>query len=118
MTKIRELLASNIRKYRHARGWSQAKLAERVGTSAHYVGMLETQTKYPSPEMAERLAAALGIDSTDLFRRDIDPGGTVKHLRKAVLEDVGGLVEGFIGAQIRELEGGDALQAPSDGEKG
>jgi transcriptional regulator with XRE-family HTH domain len=107
MTKIRQLLASNIRKYRHARGWSQAKFAERVNTSAHYVGMLETQTKYPSPEMVERLAAALGIDSTDLFRGDIDPGETVKHLRKAVLEDVGSLMAGFIGTQIRELEGED-----------
>ena len=112
MTKIRELLASNIKKYRHARGWSQAKLAERVHTSAHYVGILETRTKYSSPEMAERLAAALGIDSTDLFRGDIDPGEAVKHLRKAVLKDM----EGFIRAQIQQLEEEDTREDRSDGE--
>jgi transcriptional regulator with XRE-family HTH domain len=111
MTKIRELLASNIRKYRHARGWSQAKLAEKVGTSAHYIGMLETQTKYPSPEMLERIAAALDIDTTDLFRKDIDPGETVKSLRKAILIDVGGVMGNFIGAQIRDLEGEDTCRA-------
>jgi transcriptional regulator with XRE-family HTH domain len=104
MTRIRELLASNIRKYRHARGWSQAKLAEKVDTSAHYLGMLETKTKYPSPEMIERIAAAFGIDSTDLFRADIDPGETVKSLQKAVWADVGGAVAGLIGIRIRDLE--------------
>jgi hypothetical protein len=32
----------------------------------------------------------------DLFRGDIDPGEAVKQLQKAVLENVGGLVEDFI----------------------
>jgi transcriptional regulator with XRE-family HTH domain len=108
MTKIRDLLASNIRKYRHARGWSQAKLAERVDTSAHYIGMLETKTKYPSPEMVERLAAALNIDSTDLFRSDLDPDETIKSLQKAVLADMGGLVGDFVSAQIKILDEGTA----------
>jgi transcriptional regulator with XRE-family HTH domain len=116
MTNIKQLLASNIRKYRHARGWSQAKLAERVDTSAHYIGMLETQTKFPSPAMMERLAAALGIDSTDLFRGDIDPGETVKRLRKGVLEDVGGLVGSFIGAQIQDLGLEDGREPSADEE--
>jgi transcriptional regulator with XRE-family HTH domain len=117
MTKIRELLASNIRKYRHARGWSQAKLAERADTSAHYLGMIETMVKYPSPEMVERLAAALGIDSTDLFRGDLDPGETVKQLRKAVLADVGDAVGRFIGEQMREA-GDEDRTVPPDGVEG
>lgn len=75
-----------------------------MDTSAHYIGMLETRAKYPSPEMVERVAAALGIDSTDLFRGDIDPGETVKHLRKAVLADVGDAVGRFIGEQMRDME--------------
>jgi len=103
MTKIRDLLASSIRKYRLARGLSQAKLAERVDTSAHYISMLETRTKFPSPEMVERIAEALGIDSLDLFRQDVDPNDTVKRLRKAVLEDVGDAVGRFIEGQIQGL---------------
>jgi hypothetical protein len=80
--------------------------------------MLETRAKYPSPEMLERVAAALDIDSTDLFRRDIDPGETVASLRKGILADVGGAVAGFIGAQIRVLEGEDARKDPHSGENG
>jgi hypothetical protein len=77
--------------------------------------MLETRSKYPSPEMIERIATALDIDSTDLFRRDIDPGETVNALRKAILADIGGLVGNFIEAQIRDLDEDKAPEAPSDG---
>jgi hypothetical protein len=78
--------------------------------------MLETRSKYPSPEMVERIAVALDIDSTDLFHRDIDPGETVNALRKAILADIGGLVGNFIEARIRGLDGDKAGEAPADGE--
>jgi transcriptional regulator with XRE-family HTH domain len=51
MTNIRAVLAENIKAYRNALGLTQAKLAERVDTSTHYIGMIETQKNYPSPEM-------------------------------------------------------------------
>ena len=116
MTKIRELLASNIRKYRHARGWSQAKLAEKVGTSAHYIGMLETQWKYPSPEMVERIAAALDIDSTDLYRKDVDPGEVVNSLHNAILANLCGVVSGFAKSQMRGVEAKDDGESMQDEE--
>jgi hypothetical protein len=68
--------------------------------------------------MVERIAAALSIDSTDLFRQDIDPGGRVNTLRKAILADVGGVVGDFIGDQIRALDDDKAQEAPADGETG
>jgi transcriptional regulator with XRE-family HTH domain len=68
MTNLRDVLANNMKAYRNALGLSQAKLAEKVDTSTHYIGMIETKNKYPSPEMLERIAAALGIDTIDLYR--------------------------------------------------
>ncbi|MDR2477453.1 MAG: helix-turn-helix transcriptional regulator [Treponema sp.] len=109
MTKIRELLASNIRKYRHARGWSQAKLAERVDTSVHYVGMLETKTKYPSPGSSASPPLSASILQTSFA--EIDPGETVKSLKKAVWAEVGGVAAGPVGARIRELEGSEGEKA-------
>ena len=73
MTNIRELFAQNLKKYRHAVGLSQAKLAEKVNTSTHYIGMLEIRRKFPSPEMMGRIASALGIDTTELFLREVTP---------------------------------------------
>jgi transcriptional regulator with XRE-family HTH domain len=33
---------------------SQYKLAERAETTTHYIGMIESHRKFPSPEMMER----------------------------------------------------------------
>jgi transcriptional regulator with XRE-family HTH domain len=67
MTNIRELLASNIKKYRKIRGFSQESLAEKAGTSITHIGMIEIGKKFPSPKMIERIAEALGIDTPELF---------------------------------------------------
>jgi transcriptional regulator with XRE-family HTH domain len=104
MTNIRDLLAKNMKAYRHALGLSQAKLAEKVDTSTHYIGMIETRNKFPSPEMLERLAVALGIDTIELFSKEIDLPETLKTYRKAALEDIKGLIEQCIDEKLKELE--------------
>ena len=67
MTNIKKLLGSNIKFYRVSLGISQEKLAEMVNMAANYLGLLENGKKFPSSEMIERIAAALGKDSSDLF---------------------------------------------------
>ena len=88
MTNIREVLASNLKKHRQARGWSQAKLAEKTGTSTQYIGMLEIKGKFPSSEMIHKLAAALCIDPTELFFKEIEAETTKKNAQKAIIEDI------------------------------
>ena len=63
MTSIRGLLSFNIKKRRLILGISQVNLAERVGTSTQYIGQIEQNKKFPSPEMLERIAEALEVDS-------------------------------------------------------
>jgi len=108
MTNIREVLAANLKKYRQARGWSQAKLAEKVGTSTQYIGTLEIKGKFPSSEMVHKLAAALGVDPTELFSRDIHPDIAIKNFQKAVTEDLGEelnrMVAGFFADKMRKLD--------------
>jgi transcriptional regulator with XRE-family HTH domain len=109
MTNIREVLASNLKKHRQARGWSQAKLAERTRTSTHYIGMLETMNKFPSSDMIQKLATALVIDPTELFCREIDPAESMKNAQKAAFADVGEAVNrfvaDFVAAKLKEFEG-------------
>jgi transcriptional regulator with XRE-family HTH domain len=88
MTNIREVLALNLKKHRQARGWSQAKLAEKTGASTQYIGMLEIKGKFPSSEMIHKLAAALCIDPTELFFKEIDPQTRMKNSQRAAIEDV------------------------------
>jgi transcriptional regulator with XRE-family HTH domain len=105
MTNIRDVLASNLKKFRQARRWSQAFLAEKAETSTNYIGMLENTVKFPSSEMIQKLAFALGIDPTDLFSKQIDPIVTMKTYRKAALEDIYELLGRLISEKIQELDG-------------
>jgi len=67
MTDIRKHLGSNIKQTRTNLGISQAKLAEMVDMATNYLGLIENGKKFPSAEMIERIAFALGKDTTELF---------------------------------------------------
>ncbi|MCL2179618.1 MAG: helix-turn-helix transcriptional regulator [Treponema sp.] len=67
MTSLRSVLSHNIKEQRHRLEITQAELAERVDTSTHYICMVETCKKFPTPEMLERIAAALEFDAPELF---------------------------------------------------
>lgn len=60
-------LASNIKKFRKIRGFSQEILAEKARISTPHIGMIEIGKKFPSPGMLERIAEALGVDTPELF---------------------------------------------------
>jgi len=67
MTDIKKHLGSNIKLTRITLGISQAKLAEMVNMATNYLGLIENGKKFPSAGMIERIAGALGKDSTELF---------------------------------------------------
>jgi transcriptional regulator with XRE-family HTH domain len=103
MTNIRDVLSKNMRVYRNVLGLSQAKLAEKVDTSTHYIGMIETKKNFPSPEMLERIAAALGIDTIDLFCTEKTLPEIMKTYRIEALKNVRGLVGRFIDDKLNEI---------------
>ena len=70
-------------------GISQAKLAERVDIAPNYLGLVENGKKYPSAEMVERIAAALGKDTTDLFV--LTP--IEQNWKKTILSKMGKLID-------------------------
>jgi transcriptional regulator with XRE-family HTH domain len=104
MTNIRDLLAKNMKAYRNALGLSQSKLAEKVDTSTHYIGMIETKNNFPSPEMIERIAAALGIDTVDLFSTGKTMPETMKAYRRAAFKDVKVVMGRFIDEKLKDMD--------------
>jgi hypothetical protein len=64
--------------------------------------MLETKSKFPSSEMIHKLAAALRIDPTELFLKEIDPVTTKNNSQKAAYEDVGEAVSQFLASFITD----------------
>ena len=79
MTKLQECLAQNMKHYRKLRHLTQESLAERIGTSTNYIGIIETGGSFPSPQMIEKIAEALEIDSPQLFA---DKGGQTMNTLK------------------------------------
>ena len=76
-------------------GITQANLAEKVNTSTHYIGMIESEKKFPTPEMLERIAAALEIDAPALFSMKSYPSsenGTIAKFQDQVLNDIAQVV--------------------------
>jgi len=104
MTSLRALLAYNIKERRRILGVSQAKLAERVSTSTHYIGQIEQKNKFPSPEMLERIAAALEIDSPQLFSMTSFSDEAIKRFQEGILSDLGVAVTQAVDARLPELK--------------
>ena len=62
----------NVKKYRKAEKLSQMALAERCGTSTSYIGEIEIGKKFPSVEMVQNIAEALGVAPYRLFMEEQD----------------------------------------------
>jgi len=112
MTNIRELFAENLKKYRHAAGLSQAKLAEKADTSTYYIGMLEIKRNFPSPEMMEKLACALGIDAAEFFLRQATGDEVIRAYKRAAIEDIRWVLEKVFEERLRKLSENDAEAPP------
>ena len=67
MTKLRTILAGNMRVYRKESGFSQEKLAEMVDTAPNYIAMIEGEKRFPTDTMLEKIASALQREPCELF---------------------------------------------------
>jgi transcriptional regulator with XRE-family HTH domain len=65
---LRERVARNLRRLRHATGLSQEELADRADVNRNYVGMLEREEHAATIDMLEKLAAVLDVDPIEFFR--------------------------------------------------
>ena len=65
---FQELFIVNLKDFRKVRKISQAKLAELCESSQAYIAEIEVGKKFPSPDMIERIASALNVESYCLFQ--------------------------------------------------
>ena len=68
--RLRETVATNLRRLRQAKNLSQEELADRAGINRNYVGMLEREQHAATIDMLEKLAIVLEADPAEFFRRD------------------------------------------------
>ena len=92
-------------------GISQAKLAERVDTSTHYIGMIESEKKFPKPEMLERIAVAFEIEHHALFTAEIRPLAESEALVKVHKQILGDITK-LISYRIKQIGQETGLDGP------
>jgi transcriptional regulator with XRE-family HTH domain len=65
--KLREVLATNLKRFRLAAGLSQEELAHRAHLDRTYVSSLERGRYSASIDKIENLSLALGIEASELL---------------------------------------------------
>jgi transcriptional regulator with XRE-family HTH domain len=76
---LKEVMAINLRRARHAQKMTQEELAGRAGLSSRYLGSIERAAVSASVTVLGRIAEALRIDPCELIRLP-------KHRRPARLD--------------------------------
>ena len=104
MTSLRALLSHNMKEQRRILDITQAKLAEKVETSTHYIGQIELGNKFPTPEMLERIAAALEIDSPQLFSMNSFPIEAIKQFQEGLLAEMETAVISAISSRLADFK--------------
>jgi len=82
-----------MRENRQRLGMTQAELAEKADISTNFVAMIELKHKFPSPEILERIAAALGVETSALFSESESNTEAMERLRQAILGDLDRVIE-------------------------
>jgi transcriptional regulator with XRE-family HTH domain len=69
MADLKEIVAINVRRLRHDRGWTQEDLADQVGLSARYVGQIERAQASMTITVLGRIANAFEVEAAKLVTR-------------------------------------------------
>jgi transcriptional regulator with XRE-family HTH domain len=99
MTDLQKLLALNMKVYRSILGLSQAKLAERINTASNYIALIEMGKRFPSPQMLDRIAAALEVDAAQLFSKRPSEEALIQKLHENIIADINQVIT----ARLAEL---------------
>jgi transcriptional regulator with XRE-family HTH domain len=65
---LRQVLATNLRRLRHASGLSQEALAHEAGVNRSYMSKVEKGATYGDLEIIGKLATALEVEPAELLR--------------------------------------------------
>ena len=65
---LKEVVAVNLRRLRHAKGMTQEELAGKAGLSARYIGAIERADVSARITVLGQIADALELDASELVR--------------------------------------------------
>jgi transcriptional regulator with XRE-family HTH domain len=106
---LRQVFIQNLKEFRKKEGYTQMKFAESCGTTASYIGHIETGKKFPSMEMIEKMAHFLRIKPYHFFidrteqTTHIDTENTYPKLPKSMKIEIKNEMDLSISEVIKEI---------------
>lgn len=67
MTNLKKIIADNIKKFRHAKGWTQAEFAEKANLSVRGIQDIEYEKNEPRASTLQTIADALEVSVEDIL---------------------------------------------------
>lgn len=65
---LRQVFATNLRRLRHERGWTQEALAHEAGINRSHMSEIERGIPWVGLEIIDKLAGVLEVDPVEFFR--------------------------------------------------
>jgi transcriptional regulator with XRE-family HTH domain len=93
MAHLREVFAHNLKEKRRKCGFSQAKLAEKVGVSTHHIAMIELARNFPASDLIERIADELDIEFYELFITPLSSHEEMEKLYQTIAANIERIVD-------------------------
>ena len=90
---LRGVLSSKIKHYRGLRGWSQVKLAEKIGISTNFLADIETGKSWVSSSTLIKLATIFEIEAYELLKPEKAPNNETKEAIKSIVNDISVTIE-------------------------
>jgi transcriptional regulator with XRE-family HTH domain len=72
---LRQVFAANLRRLRHAKGFSQENLAHEANVNRTYMSKLERGGSYPGLEIIGKLAVVLEVEPAEFLKLPSKRGG-------------------------------------------
>ena len=81
---IKQILGSNLKKYRKARGYTQMQLAELVDVDQKHISFIESGNTFPSAGLISKIVEKLDIVPKKLF--DIEEDISVEKMKENIIK--------------------------------
>jgi transcriptional regulator with XRE-family HTH domain len=85
---LKDALGRNIKRYRFHHELSQAELAEKADVSVNFISDLERGTKWPRADTIARIAQALEVPASDLFKEEDTTPDKAKEIMTQFSDDM------------------------------
>ena len=80
---LKDILSSNLKKYRQRRNWSQFTLAEKINISTNFLADIEAGNTWVSAQTLVKLAQALEIEVFELLKPQNEDPKNKKEVDKS-----------------------------------